>query len=67
MKDYPESWPGVKVLDRPIMYDNIIDVSWTDAMINLLTEFNRNRVGIVEGLGSFMQEINYTILPFNEY
>jgi hypothetical protein len=49
------------------MYDNVIDVSRTDAMINLLTEFNRNRAGIVEGLESFMQESNHTPLPYNEY
>ena len=67
MTENRQNWPGVEPLDRSVLYDKVLNISRTDAMINLLTEFNRNRAGIVEGLGSFMQEINHTILPFNEY
>jgi 2',3'-cyclic-nucleotide 2'-phosphodiesterase (5'-nucleotidase family) len=51
----PENWPGVKIPDRPL-YVDILDISWTDAMVYFLNDLNANNIGLIEILQQITQE-----------
>ena len=51
----PEIWPGVLIPDRPL-FANILDISWTEAMVYFLNELNVNNFGLIESLQNITQE-----------
>jgi 2',3'-cyclic-nucleotide 2'-phosphodiesterase (5'-nucleotidase family) len=56
----PDEWPGISALNR-IVEPKPLDISWTDAMIYLISEWNQNRVGLIEGLERIIDETGQTI------
>jgi len=51
----PQNWPGVSVPERPLN-PILLEITWTDAMVYLLTDWNQKGIGVVEGLKTIIQE-----------
>jgi 5'-nucleotidase / UDP-sugar diphosphatase len=51
----PQNWPGVQQPDR-ILNPKCIDLSWTEAMIYLLDEWNKAGIELLDGLSGIIHD-----------
>ncbi|MEX0685162.1 MAG: metallophosphoesterase [Balneolales bacterium] len=51
----PEEWPGISPLSRmPDVRD--IDIKWIESVTSLLRDFNKNEIGLIEGIEDIAQQ-----------